>query len=389
MFKNLIYQIHLYLGIASSIIMIVLCLTGTILVFEEEFIDAFDQSYRVSQNEGSNRLTLDEKIAKVEASTGKTVSGMMIYPEPEKNHTFVLSASGTGTPEGGHARPQQVWIDSYTGDLVAKPETGTADGFFHWVMQLHRWLLLDKKVGRPITGAATVIFLILSITGLILYAPAKLSRWLKRGSWFPIIGLKKAGNTNLILHKNYGWYALLPLLLMGFSALIWSYPGYYSALEKLLGDQLGKQRFDKTIPLNYQADSLAQRLSIEELIADADEALPYQTKIYRIDLPKTKDESIMIRKKSAAFVAYDAADKIQIDPYNGEILSVDEFKNWSFRQKVAALIRTIHIGSFIGLTSKIIYFLAALIATSLPVTGLLLWFKKLRSKKKRRQVQLV
>ncbi|WP_163707907.1 PepSY-associated TM helix domain-containing protein [Mangrovibacterium lignilyticum] len=389
MLRNFFYQTHLYLGIASSIVLIILCLSGSILAFEEEFIDLFDRSYRISKNERAERLPLTQKIANIETSTGKVVSGMMIFAEAEKNHLFMLTNPKTETATGEHRRPEQMWVDSYTGEQIAKPESATAEGFFHWVMQLHRWLLLDRKIGRTITGAATVIFLLLTISGLVLYSPAKLTGWLRRSTWLPKLRIKKASGANFILHRNYSWYAAIPLLLMGFSALIWSYPSYYNGLERLLGDQLGKQRFDKTIPLNYHPDTSTKMLPIEAIIAKADEALPYSTKIYRIDLPKTKDESIMVRKKNAAFLAYDAADKIQIDPYTGEVIEIDEFRNWSFRSKVAALIRTIHIGSFVGITSKIIYFLAALLATSLPVTGLLLWVKKLRAGKKRKQIKLV
>ena len=386
--RNLFYQTHLYLGIISSIILFIICMTGSILVFEDESIDFFDRSYLYSKTEGTQEISLEKKIAKVEKATGKRVSAMMLFGDPNHNYSFLLADRKETDTNGKQKKLEKVWVNSHNGNLIQQSETGSAERFFSWITRLHRWLLLDSKTGRAITGVATVIFIFLSLSGIVLYVPAKRIKWFRYSTWLPHLTLKKSTRIPLILHRNYSFYALIPLFLISLSALIWSYPSYYSALEKLLGDQLGKQRFDKTITTNEFPGKNAYMLPLKMLIAKADSILPYTAKVYRIDLPETTAESIMIRKKSSSFFAYDAADKVQLNPYTGSILEVDRFRDWSFNSKIAGLIRSIHVGSFIGISSKIIYFLAALIASSLPVTGLIMWSKQLKTKRKRKPIKL-
>lgn len=57
-----------------------------------------------------------------------------------------------------------------TGEIV-KPGKTPVDEFMMFMFRMHRWLLLDTSVGRPIVGVSTIIFLIISITGIILWFP--------------------------------------------------------------------------------------------------------------------------------------------------------------------------------------------------------------------------
>ncbi|MGZ5221534.1 MAG: PepSY domain-containing protein, partial [Chitinophagaceae bacterium] len=49
-------------------------------------------------------------------------------------------------------------------------------------------------------------------------------------------------------------------------------------------------------------------------------------------------------------------------------------------------IKAIHVGNVYGTLTKIIYFIACLIATSLPITGTMIWLNKLRKKRKGKSI---
>jgi uncharacterized iron-regulated membrane protein len=66
-----------------------------------------------------------------------------------------------------------------------------------------------------------------------------------------------------------------------------------------------------------------------------------------------------------------------IDPYTGEVLRFDDFPAGL---KFVSLFVQPHTGDIIGLPTKLIYFIASLIVTTLPITGILIWWKKLRKK---------
>ena len=50
------------------------------------------------------------------------------------------------------------------------------------------------------------------------------------------------------------------------------------------------------------------------------------------------------------------------------------------------MIKPLHLGEVYGSFSKILYFIACLLATSLPVTGTIIWLNKLKKKPKRKLV---
>jgi uncharacterized iron-regulated membrane protein len=67
----------------------------------------------------------------------------------------------------------------------------------------------------------------------------------------------------------------------------------------------------------------------------------------------------------------------------GKTAVVERFADKPFGAKIAATIRTLHFGDVTGLSSKIISFIACLLATSFPITGVMLWIKKLRNRRKK------
>ena len=62
--KKFFRSIHLYFGLAAGIVIMISCLTGAILVFEEELMHAFNKDrYFVKAQE--QQLSLDKLIANV------------------------------------------------------------------------------------------------------------------------------------------------------------------------------------------------------------------------------------------------------------------------------------------------------------------------------------
>jgi uncharacterized iron-regulated membrane protein len=66
----------------------------------------------------------------------------------------------------------------------------------------------------------------------------------------------------------------------------------------------------------------------------------------------------------------------------GEVLKFERFGDLPAASKFVSLFLQLHTGDIIGFPTKIIYFLACLIATTLPVTGVMIWLRKLRNLRK-------
>ena len=381
-FRKIINDIHLWLGIGSGIILFIVCLTGTILAFEQEIKSVLNKStYKI--DEKAEKKSIYDIKNEIEKSGQYNVAEFIIIQNDYtalviENEPKGIKAHDDHEDDHGPSRIN-LHINPFNGNILPEENFNNGNAFFLSVMKLHRWLLLDVKIGRPIVGAATIIFIVLCVSGLILWIPKKVK---KAKQWKRGLTIKWKANwkrINYDIHNTLGFYALIPLLLMGLSGLIWSFPSYYNGLENVLGDKLGKQRFDTTISIekNIAKNKLTP---VEDLINVTDSLKKDKAFAYRITFPQEKQHSVMIRRKEKGFFATDASDKFQFNPHSGELLEVDYFKDWKFNEKVAALIRAIHIGSFMGTFSKIIYFICCLIASSMPVTGTLIWINKLRKK---------
>ncbi|MDN3687469.1 PepSY-associated TM helix domain-containing protein [Cyclobacterium jeungdonense] len=109
---------------------------------------------------------------------------------------------------------------------------------------------------------------------------------------------------------------------------------------------------------------------------------------YSIRFPQKGGTEISINKKRAGFFALAASDRIVLDAGTKVVKEVVIFRDQPFNQRVSRSIKALHVGDVYGSFSKLLYFISCLIATSLPVTGTLIWINKMKKprKKKKREV---
>jgi uncharacterized iron-regulated membrane protein len=115
--------------------------------------------------------------------------------------------------------------------------------------------------------------------------------------------------------------------------------------------------------------------SYAEILAAADAELDYEGD-YRLTIPEDMASSIVLTKSKTGFFAPAGSDRIEIDRVHARPVKVERFGDKSFNEQIASSIKALHTGEIFGLFTKILYFISGLIASSLPVTGLILWIKK-------------
>ncbi len=422
--RKLFNDLHLWMGIASGIILFVVCLSGTIYTFSTEIQEMLEpEKFTVQAAEGATPLAAEAIIAKVAAETGGKVSAITIPADASRSYTLNVkkeekkegegrgrgegkggdkaksdkAAEGKKGPEGavakggpagggpggkggpGGGRGTNYLVNPYTGAVLGTTD-GPASEFFMSMFRLHRWLLLDTEVGRPIVGWATVIFTLIIISGLVIWFPQKVKNW-RQG-----LKIKWSGNWKRInhdLHNSLGFYSSFLLLIMSLTGLTWSFEWYKEGFFKVLGVEQPKDRKEEPLFSKVPADlSQAATLTITDYIKSADQVLPYEGD-YRISLSTDSAATVSVSKNKVGFFAPAASDRLQLDQYSGEVLKADVFADKAFNEKITSSIKPLHVGNVYGTFSKILYFIACLVATSLPVTGTIIWINKLRKKSKR------
>ena len=213
---------------------------------------------------------------------------------------------------------------------------------------------------------------------MIIWIPNKVKHW-RQG-----LKIKTRANfkrLNHDLHNTLGFYAFILMLIMALSGLFWSFEWYREGASHLLGTEVFNREKSSIESNIYHTSN--QLISIEELINQSKLELPYEGDC-RIYLPTTKKDVFKVEKNSIGFFAFAGSDQLFIDQYSGEIIHKNIFSEKPLNKQIAALIKPIHMGYVFGTFSKILYFIACLIATSLPITGTIIWINKLKKKKKRR-----
>jgi len=372
--RKFINDIHLWLGIGSGLLLFFICLSGSILVFVEEIKSLFAEYIPVSL--GSDPLSIEDMV-KILDNEGQVLR-VSISSEIEKPYQFSIKTS----PED--RRGTLFFMDQYSGSYTKSPPNST-DGFFLTMFKMHRWLLLDIPIGRPIVGIATIIFMVLSISGIVLWFPnKKLSKlkWKSLKPGFNIALRAQWKRINHDLHVTLGFYSAIFLLIMSLTGLFWSFEWYKDAGSAVLGTTVfgnrgGGPKVDSRVAVGSGSIDFAEVLKItkSELAFEGTTVL---------QIPERENEVFRVRKIHDHDFVTSATDELEIDR-DGKILSKAVFTEKPLNEKIATSIRAIHVGSIFGWFSKTIYFISCLIATSLPVTGVIIWINKLKKKKRKKR----
>lgn len=373
--RKFINDIHLWLGIGSGIILLIICLTGTVLTFEEEIKSVFAEEVSVSPTATLFRI---EELAENLTNEGE-VMRVTISPEKTKPYEFSVKTNKEDR------RGTLFLVDQYTGNYT-KAAPNVLDEFFMTMFKMHRWLLMDMSIGRPIVGVATIIFLILSISGIVLWFPKKKLRklkWKNLKPGFKIAWRSKWKRLNHDLHVTLGFYTAIFLIIMSLTGLFWSFEWYKDAGSAVLGTEVfggrgGGPKVDSKIAPEIESINFAEILKITERELSFEGTTVLQ-------IPADEKDIFSIRKHHDKDFLQTATDELKIDR-DGTIISKEIFSEKPLNVQIASSIKAIHLGTIFGWFSKTIYFISCLIATSLPITGVIIWLNKMKKKPKKTSI---
>lgn len=389
--RKLFNDIHLYAGLTSGLIVIAVCLSGTIYVYNTEIREFFDSERYFVREEGKQR-SLDDLRTQVEATLQAEVVGVQVYAGTNRSVQF-------SAKKEGEERAVAYYVNPYSGAILAdNTEKTSAEEFMGYMFSLHRWLLLDRletpllesmgnrDLGRFINGVATLLFLLGVITGMVIWFPQKLKNW-KQG-----LRIKWSGNwkrVNHDLHNTLAFYSLIFLFLMAVTGPYWSYQWYRKGWQKTW-DTYQAPNTNSAAALAETEEEIPEvaplePISLDEVLAVGHAQLNYTGNI-RITLPQEPGQLIQLSKYRTGFFARAGADQLKLNPTNLEVNEANLFGDLPLRQQIGRSVKSLHTGEIFGSFTKFLWFLACLVATSLPITGTLIWWNK-RNKKSPKRIK--
>ena len=370
-------KIHLWLAVPFGLIITIICFTGALLVFEDQIAQLTNRPLYYVEKVGDHPLPLGTLVEKVESqrTKGAPITGVTVYPQPDRTYQVNLSA-----PKGA-----AVYIDPYTGEIKGQYQRSP---FYRTVFLLHRWLLDSQPAdggifwGRLVTGTSVLLFAVILITGVVIWWPRS-RKGLKNGIQ---IALHK-GKARFWhdLHAAGGIYVLLLVLVMALTGLTWSFKWYNTAFYKLFGVETSAKapaQKQPTQPGNspdrpsspdVQPSPFACWQQVYDQLAAAN---PDNLKI------EITDGSASVSNNHYGNTR--GSDRYTFDPQSGKITGSSLYKETAPSGKMRGWIYAVHTGAWGGNASRILWFLAALLGATLPLTGYYLWIKRLYRKRHNR-----
>ena len=458
--RNFFRKFHLWVSVPFGIVITITCFTGALLVFEKEITVLCVGDITVVTPVGEP-LPVGVIADKVDATlpADVDVKGVVVSSSPDEAYRVNLSKP----------KKAAVFVNQYTGEVIGKDERLP---FFRTVFRLHRWLMDSNpgegKVfwGKIIVGASTLAFVVILLTGLVIWWPRNRKMLGNRLQ----IALKKGKNRFWYdLHVAGGFYAMLLLLVMALTGLTWSFEWYRNGAYSLFGAGEAKETAvverktptrvetpvcpgscrDCTLPVcvnsaeskntavesgraaGWNVDAVTAATNVTDTkyvdaesavsVADIDaitaatvvdaqsgatvvtdgnsgatslvaatEFDSWQRAYENVAAIVPHFETItvsagVVSVKNTKYGNMRAADKYMFDEESGAITSVELYKDSARKGKLSGWFYSLHIGSWGGLLTRILSFLAALLGATLPLTGYYLWIKRLYGKHRSRK----
>ncbi len=376
--------LHLWLGLTSGIIVFIVSITGCIYVFEQEIKDALEP-WRFVEAQDKPFVPPSQLLDTATAHFPNVKPTGLTYSNKEG-----AAAVGFGYNVDGTRNFVAVFMDPYTGAFLKKQQligNGEFD-FFRFIIDGHRALWLPYEIGRPIVGVGTLVFVVLLITGLIMWWPRKWNKANYKKS-FKIKWKGKFKRLNYDLHNVLGFYSMILALAIGLTGLVLSFewfsnsvyyvasggkanPGHHhphsdvSKAGTIRTDSMSV--LDRAWYLTMEQEAHAQGMYMSPAVGEEDDV---------VEIIAYQDHGSWYNQHTYYY------DQYTLEPLR---MDGDRFSTASFADQLMMMNYDIHIGTILGLPGKILAFFISLICASLPITGFLVWLNKRKKKSKKRDV---
>lgn len=375
-FKYIMSVLHLWLGLLSSIVILIVSLSGSIYAFKQQIEDAVNYDYAFVQSHQQQKVPLDSLLASFEVEFGKATF-VKVFPNPNR---AVLISSFSKNNAGTFA-----YYNPYTGQKTGVQNQSWND-FLSLVLDLHRNLWAGE-VGKFINGIAVLILVFMLFSGFILWLPKKLKNLKKR----LVIRYKaKFYRVNYDLHSVIGLYLIPLLLLISVTGLYVSFHWVKNGLIVGLGGDsivISENNLALKANLSNAFNQALQNLQ-EERLSNTDATWSLQTivdtshchfpnnGVLTVKLPNEQIKDISVVKVNTQnALGLLLPDRLEFAP-TGKLREKIPYQELPLHEQFKAIAKPLHTGEIMGLPSIILYALASLLGFTLPITGFIIWWKK-------------
>jgi uncharacterized iron-regulated membrane protein len=352
-FRKLILNLHLWIGIASAILLLLAGASGALLVFEAQIDRALNPKLARVTPTGTTLSLTQLKAALERQYPGSRVLALDISDSDDTSYgAYLLPPSGNG---------MNLAVDQHTGKAL-----GAWDDH-RFTRQLHGFHthLLAGDIGSAIVGWSAVILLFLCLSGLFLWWRSKIF-----GINFQTSGPKFQYD----LHSTVGALSFLVMIAFALTGIVvhWERPAQKWA------SRVSHVPVRPALPQPDSPAPGALPLDPSRLVALAQAAVP-GARATAMNLPDSAASPVMVIMKFPEDHTPAGRTRVFLDAYSGKVLAVTSSRAApAVVSYVTRLNREIHTGDIGGWPTRILAAVFSLALPLLAVSGPLLWWQRRR-----------
>jgi uncharacterized iron-regulated membrane protein len=351
------FVVHKWTSLVCTLFLLLLCLTGLLLIFAEEIghLTGAETEPRAVPA-GAQPANVDSLVAQALAKYPGDVP-LFFGWDDHAGTVYVNSGEVPSTPP-----PQMntVVMDRYTGQDMEAPQFNT--GFMYVILRLHT----DLYAGLPgylLLGAMGVLFVVSTVSGLVLYAP-----FMKKQPF----GVLRTDRS-----RRLAWLDLHNLL--GAATLIWVLTvGVTGAINTIAGplEAAWQANAVSEFAARYEGQPTPARfVPVDQAIRTARAAEPDMKPAF-VSWPGTGysgDHHYGVFMVGDTPLTERLYQPVLIDAATGELTARPKAP-WYITMLLVS--QPLHFGDYGGLPLKIIWGLLDLMAITILISGVVLWLRK-------------
>lgn len=358
MIRKIFFWSHLVVGLIASIVVFVLCLSGALLAFERPSLDWAERSAQALPPPGTTeRLPADQLVAAAARVESARPTNVRYINDPRMPVRI------------GFANNTSVSVNAYTGAVLGRGPEGLR-AFYNLVRRAHVALAFPKgveKSGSTIVGACNLAFVFLLLTGPVIWWPRKWKWSALRNSIairFDVRGKSRDWNW----HNAFGFWALLPLGIMGASGIVLSYQWANLGMR-----DFASKHGSKSVPLVTMAPppATAPQPGWPEILASVERAFPAWRTI-QIPWSNAKKPTLTITVNEGYEGELHKRTTVVVDRATATVTQVQRWENREAADRARAIFRLGHTGELGGLLGQALAGLGCLAGMLLVYTGVAL-----------------
>lgn len=341
---------HTWVGVFLSVLLFLVCLSGTVAVFHLEF-ERWEQPH-IEEMENVSPDVVE-----------KAMDTFLAQNTQESHHLYVVFPT-SDIPRLVVENDHAAYFADSEGNLLEQESVS----FTEMLVNLHLYLNLPQSWGMILVSALGAIICTLVVTGIIAHKRiAKDAFKLRRGG--------NGQQAQIDLHNRFGLWAAPFHLVIGITGAYFGMAGIILVVVASLNyegdrDAVIQKIFTPDPVLAPQEGKPAIGRAFAQMETLAPEKSPIFLTVHEVGEP---EQFIEIYAKAPNRMIY--AEGYRFDTA-GNFIGVAgyEFGEWG-KQLVWAMYR-LHFGDFAGLTSKWLYFVLGVMLTMLCVSGMEIWLSK-------------